>query len=195
MMQQILLLENRKVFMDNRIIENKAVIHFNKTKNLVLTGLLFSIAIVLSMVENSLPPLVIGIPGVKLGLSNIAVMYALFFLNKRQAFTITVLKAAFVILTRGIVAALLSLSGGVFSLIIMSLLLWIFKEKISYLLISIAGAIFHNIGQLAAISFLFTSVYIWAYLPVLLIAGVLAGIGTSALLKFILPAFKKLGLK
>jgi heptaprenyl diphosphate synthase len=181
--------------MDNRTIENKAAIHLNKTKSLVLAGLLFSIAIVLSAVENSLPSVIIGAPGVKLGLSNIAVMYALFFLNKRQAFTIAILKAMFVFLTRGIVAALLSLSGGVLSLLIMSVLLAVFKEKISYLLISIAGAVFHNIGQLIAISMLFTSVYIWAYLPVLLFSGVMAGIGTSALLRFILPAFKKLGLK
>ena len=181
--------------MDIKLQENKATISLNKTKRLVLTGLLFAIAIVLSMVENSFPPIMIVGPGVKLGLSNIAVMYALFFLNKSQAFTIAILKAMFVFLTRGIVAAFLSLSGGILSLIIMSILLMIFKQKISYLVISIFGAVFHNIGQMVAISFIFTSVYIWAYLPVLLFTGVLAGIATSALLKFILPAFKRLGLK
>jgi len=181
--------------MDNQIVVNKATKHLNKTKSLVLAGLLFSIAIVLSIVENSFPPLMVGIPGVKLGLSNISVMYALFFLHKGQAFSIAILKAMFVFLTRGFVAALLSLSGGMISLLIMIILLAIFKEKISYLMISIFGAVFHNIGQLVAISFIFTSIYIWAYLPVLLITGVLAGIATSTLLKFILPAFKKLGLK
>jgi heptaprenyl diphosphate synthase len=181
--------------MNNSILENKATKNLNRTKSLVLTGLMFAIAIVLSVVENSFPPIMLGAPGIKLGLSNIAVMYALFFLNKRQAFTIAILKAMFVFLTRGIIAALLSLSGGLVSLIIMSILLLIFKEKISYLMISIFGAVFHNVGQLVALSFLFTSVYIWAYLPVLLFTGVLAGIATSALLKFILPAFKKLGLK
>lgn len=181
--------------MDEKIIKNKAERNLNNTKSLVLTGLLFAIAMVLSMVENSFPPIVLAAPGVKLGLSNIAVMYALFFLNKRQAFTIAILKSMFVFLIRGFVSALLSLTGGILSLIIMSILLMIFKEKISYLIISIFGAVFHNIGQLIAISFIFTSVYIWAYLPVLLFTGVLAGIGTSALLKFILPAFKRIGLK
>lgn len=180
--------------MDNKL-ENKATVSLNKTKSLVLTGLLFAIAVVLSAVENSFPPIVFVVPGIKLGLSNVAVMYALFFLNKRQAFTIAILKAMFVFLIRGIVASLLSLTGGILSLLIMSILIMIFKEKISYLIISIFGAVFHNIGQLVAISFIFTSVYIWAYLPVLLFTGVLAGIATSALLKFILPAFKKLGLK
>ncbi len=194
MMTWILLLESRKVFMDEKII-SKAARNLNNTKSLVLTGLLFAIAMVLSLVENSFPPIVLAAPGVKLGLSNIAVMYALFFLNKRQAFTIAILKSMFVFLIRGFVSALLSLTGGILSLIIMSILLLIFKEKISYLIISIFGAVFHNIGQLIAISFIFTSVYIWAYLPVLLFTGVLAGIGTSALLKFILPAFKRIGLK
>lgn len=180
--------------MDNKIID-KSTTQFNNTKGLVLSGLLFAIAIVLSIAENSLPSIFIAVPGVKLGLSNIAVMYALFFLKKRQAFSIAILKAIFVFITRGLVAGFLSFSGGILSLIIMSMIIIVFKEKVSYLLISIVGAVAHNIGQIFAISVILTQVYIWAYLPVLLITGVLAGIATSTLLKFILPAFKKLGLK
>lgn len=179
--------------MDNNI--DKSSNSIKKTKGLVLTGLLFAIAIVLSIIENSLPSVVIGVSGVKLGLSNIAVMYALFFLTKKQAFIIAFLKSFFVFSTRGAIAGALSLTGGLMSLIIMIVLMLIFKKKISYLIISIFGAIFHNIGQLLAVSIIYTSIYIWAYLPVLLLAGVLAGIGTSTLLKFVLPAFKKLGLK
>lgn len=181
--------------MDNKLYEDKAAINLGRTKRLVLTGLLFAVAMVLSVVENSFPPIMVGAPGVKFGLSNIAVMYALFFLNKRQAFTIVILKAGFVFLTRGLIASFLSLSGGMLSLIMMSILMFIFKKKISYLILSIFGAVFHNIGQLIAISFVFTTVYIWVYLPVLLISGILAGIATSILLKFILPAFQRVGLK
>lgn len=166
--------------------------NLQKTKALVLTSLLFAIALVLAVVENSLPPLPFAVPGVKLGLSNIAVMYALFFLHKRQAFAIAVLKALFVAITRGFIAGLLSFSGGILSLIVMSLLLWVFKEKISYFILSVFGAVFHNIGQFVVISFIYTSVYLWVYLPVLLVSGVFAGIATSALLKLILPAFKRL---
>jgi heptaprenyl diphosphate synthase len=53
---------------------------------LVLTSLIFAAALVLAVVENALPPLPIAVPGVKFGLSNIAVMYALFFLGRKQAF-------------------------------------------------------------------------------------------------------------
>lgn len=163
------------------------------TKKLVLTALLFAVALVLSVVENSFtPPVTFIAPGVKLGLSNIAVMYALFFLEKRQAFTIAILKALFVFITRGPIAGLLSLSGGILSLVVMILLLVIFRDKISYLVLSIFGSVSHNVGQFVVISLLYTNMYLWVYLPVLLFAGVIAGVATSTLLRFILPAFKRL---
>jgi len=165
-----------------------------KIKLLVLTSLLFAIALVLSIVENSLPSIsfLVPVPGVKLGLSNIAVMYALFFLNKKPAFTIAVLKGLFVVMTRGTIAGILSLSGGLLSVIVMALLMAVFKDKISYLILSIFGAIMHNVGQFIVVSVIYSNVYLWVYLPVLLISGVVAGIATSTLLRFILPAFNRL---
>ena len=181
--------------MDQNNKKHQADTNLSKTKRMVLMGLLFALALVLSLVENSLPPLPIAVPGIKLGLSNIIVMYTLFFLGKKEAYTIAILKAGFVFLTRGTVSAFLSLSGGVLSVTIMVILMIIFKEKISYLIISIFGSVFHNIGQFIAISIVYTNMYLWAYLPVLLVSGIIAGFVTSTLLRFILPAFKKLGLK
>lgn len=174
------------------ILMNRAAKTLSKTKLLVLTALLFAVALVLSVVENSLPTIPLAVPGVKLGLSNIAVMYALFFLDKKPAFLIAVLKATFVLITRGPISGLLSLCGGLLSLAAMSLLIFIFKDKISYFVLSIFGSVFHNIGQFVAISFIYTNMYLWFYLPFLLIAGVVAGMATSVLLKLILPAFKRL---
>ena len=171
---------------------NESPGHLKKTKLLVLTAMLFAIALVLSVVENSLPPIPFVVPGVKLGLSNIVVMFALFFLDKKQAFAIAILKAGFVFMTRGMIAGVLSFSGGILSLVIMIVLMVLFRDKISYLVLSIFGAIFHNVGQLAAISILYTNINLLVYLPVLLIAGVIAGIATSTMLKVILPAFKRL---
>jgi heptaprenyl diphosphate synthase len=139
--------------------------------------------------------LAIGVPGVKLGLSNIAVMYALFLLDKKQAFTIAALKAVFVFVTRGLTAGILSFCGGMLSILVMLLLILIFKDSISYLILSIFGAVAHNLGQITAISVIYTNIALWVYLPVLLIAGVVAGIATSTLLRFILPAFRRAGLK
>lgn len=163
---------------------------YQKTRLLVLTGLMLAVAIVLSVVENMLPPLPIPVPGVKFGLSNIAVMYALFFLGKKQAFTIALLKSVFVFATRGMIASLLSLAGGILSLVVMITLLAIFGKRISYLMISLFGAVAHNLGQFLVITLLYTDLAILGYLPLLMVSGILAGIATATLLKFILPAFR-----
>lgn len=181
--------------MKEKAIQKKSEKNIKKTKGIVLSGLLFSVALVLSIVENSLPPILIAVPGVKFGLSNIAVMYALFFLTKRQAYSIAILKAIFVFATRGAMAGILSLSGGILSLTIMIILSFIFRDKISYLVISIFGSVFHNIGQLVTVTFILNNIYIWGYFPVLLVSGIIAGFVTSTLLRFILPAFQKLDLK
>lgn len=159
---------------------------------MVLTAMVFATALVLAIVENMLPPLPIAIPGVKFGLSNIAVMYALFFLGAKQAYTISILKALFVFSTRGAVASALSLAGGFLSVTVMAVLLMLFREKLSYLIISIFGAVSHNIGQFVVILLLYAGMNMWIYLPVLLVSGIIAGIVTSMLLRFILPALQKL---
>lgn len=178
--------------MERMNIDNTKSQGFGKTKQLVLTALMFAVALVLSIIEGILPPVPIPVPGVKFGLSNIAVMYALFFLSKSQAYTIAVLKAVFIFVTRGAIAGALSFCGGILSIVIMAVLMLLFKKRVSYLILSIAGAVAHNIGQFIAITFIYIGMNLWAYLPVLLISGVLAGIVTAVLLKFILPAFKKL---
>ncbi len=158
---------------------------------MVLTGMLFAAAIVLSIVESILPA-PIPVPGVKFGLSNIVVMYALFFLRKQDAFFIAVLKGLFAALTRGIVAGLLSTLGGLSSVLVMLLLMKGLKEKGSLFLYSMFGALAHNLGQFVVISFIYTNIGLWYYLPVLIIAGAAAGMITAVLLNVIMPALKRL---
>lgn len=162
-----------------------------KTKMLVLTGLLFAVSLVLAVLENMIP-MPIAVPGVKFGLSNIVVMYALFFVGTKQAYGIAVLKAMFVTITRGMVAGALSLSGGVLAITVMLILLAVSKKKASYSITSIAGAISHNIGQFIVISLIYTGTNVWFYFPVLIVSGLIAGLLTAGLLRIILPAVKKL---
>ena len=178
--------------MDGKTYPNDRNKERNKTQMLVLTSLIFAAALVLAVVEDMLPPLPLAVPGVKFGLSNIAVMYALFFLGKKQAYTIGILKSLFVFVTRGGIASLLSLTGGLLSITVMILLMALFREKITYLIISIFGAVFHNVGQFIVISVIYTGMNMWAYFPVLLLSGPAAGIVTSTLLRFIMPAFNRL---
>ncbi len=162
----------------------------SKARNITYLAMLFAVAIVLSFLESLLPPMPYLPPGFKLGLSNIATMYALFFMGKSKAFIIAVLKSAFVFATRGGMSFILSLSGGIISLCVMILLSYLFKDKISYLLLSVSGAIFHNLGQLLVLTLVMYNTYALWYTPVLLISGVIMGSVTGSLLRVVMPALK-----
>lgn len=163
-----------------------------KTKNVALSGLLFALALALSFIESTIAPLLGLMPGIKIGLANVVVMYALFFMGTRQALLLVVLKAFFVFLTRGAVAGFLSLSGGLLSLFIMVLLQHL-PVKPTYFILSVCGAVFHNMGQLIAASLVLSSAFALGYAPVLLISGLVMGAVTSLSLKAVLPALQKLG--
>jgi heptaprenyl diphosphate synthase len=159
-----------------------------KTKKIVFLGLMLAIIIVLSALEHMLPPLPLLPPNVRIGLSNIVTMYCVLFVSRTSAVTLNLLKSLFVLLTRGPIAGLLSLCGGMLSIFVIILLIVIFRDRISYVTISVAGACFHNLGQYAAVSFLLASPYLMYYLPVLIVSGVAVGFLTGALLKLTLPA-------
>lgn len=158
-----------------------------KTKEITTTAMLMAVAIVLSIVESLIPNIIPVIPGVKLGLSNIVVMYALFFMRYRSVIAIVALKGAFAFMTRGMVAGMLSFSGGILSVVIMIFLGVVTLHKASYLILSIAGAITHNVGQFLVAMLIYYGLNITFYLPILIISGLVAGIVTSMLLKITLP--------
>lgn len=162
-------------------------------RRLTLSALLLATAIVLAILEGFLPDLPAFLPpGVKLGLSNIPVMYALLFVRKSDAFVIAAMKSLFVTLTRAPFTGLISLCGGMCALLMMLLLVSLFGEKLSLFLLSITGAVFHNIGQLVCVSLLYQTA-LWFYLPLLLPAGIATGALTALLLRFISPVFHKIG--
>lgn len=167
-------------------------INKNRTRNLVMTGILFALAIVVSILEGMLPPLPVPVPGIKIGLSNIIVMYTVYFLGFKQAYSIAVLKSLFVTITRGVIAGSLSLTGGILSITVMLVIIYLTKKKASYAITSISGAISHNIGQFIVIMIIYTGTNVWFYFPVLIISGVITGLLTAGILRVILPALKKL---
>lgn len=166
-----------------------------KVKRLALMGLLFALAMALSFLESLLPALPMLPPGIRLGLSNIVTMYALFVLGPVSGYTIAILKALFVLLTRGAVAAAMSAAGGVFSVTIMLLLSLLPGIKEQYLLLSVFGGAAHNIGQLVMARFIINNQYVWYYFPVLLVAGLLMGAITGMALRVVLPYLNRLNLK
>ena len=157
----------------------------NPARRIAFSGLMLALAIALSFFESSLPSLPILLPGAKLGLSNIVTMYAVFFLGAARAFTIAVLKSLFVLLTRGATGAFLSLLGGLLSVLVM---LIISKYGgISKYVVSIGGAVAHNVGQLIGAVIILQNKAVFYYLPMLLVCGIMVGMLTGCLLRFVAP--------
>lgn len=163
-----------------------------KTRKIALMGLLFALMSALSFFESMLTPWLGLPPGVKIGLANIVVMYALLCLGKGSALTLTLLKSLFVLLTRGATAGALSLGGGMLAFVAMALLYGP-KRKVSLFILSTSSAILHNLGQLLILKLLMRSVYTLYYMPILLVSGLVMGALTAGCLAAMAPALKRLG--
>ena len=145
-----------------------------KAKDVALTGMLFALAIALSWMESCITPLLGLMPAMKLGLSNVVVMYALMFLRTRTAWMLVGLKALFAFLTRGATAGILSGCGGARSLLVVGGPLYL-RIPVSGYVFCVCGALAHNLGQLVAASVVLSSAMALAYAPVLLVAGIVVG--------------------
>ena len=155
-------------------------------------GLLTALTAALNFAEGLIPALPMLPPGVKLGLANIVVAYALFYLDSGSAFALALLKSGFVLLTRGLSAGWMSLAGGLLSLGVMALARRCFsQEPRRYYLVSVPGAVSHNLGQLCAAAALLKSWAVFYSLPFLVLSGILMGYVTAALLRVALPALKR----
>ena len=147
-----------------------------KTKKIAQIGMLVAAAFVLSYVE-SLLPFSFGIMGIKIGLSNLVVVLSLYECSLKQTFGIALIRILLVGLTFGNLSMMLySLAGGMLSLAVMAALKH--SGRFSVYGVSIAGGVFHNIGQiLVAVAVLRQKGLIFYYLPFLLAAGCVAGAG------------------
>ena len=164
-----------------------------KAKNVARLGMLFALAIALSFCESCLTPLLGLMPAMKLGLSNIVVMYALLYLSKRQALALVLLKALFALLPRGVSAGFLSLCGGLVSWGVLCLLL-VLPLPVTGYIFSVSGALAHNVGQLCGAAVLLSDRMALSYAPVLLAAGVAVGSLTCGVSRAVFPALGKTGL-
>ena len=155
----------------------------NRTKKLTVLAMTLSFALILSFVESRIPALV-AIPGIKAGLANIAVIFALYKLGAREAVVVSILRILIVSMLFGSVASLIySIAGAVLSLSIMILLKKL--TPLTTVAVSVCGGVMHNVGQIVAASFMLNTNVVVYYLPFLLVSGTLAGIAigiASALL-------------
>ena len=146
----------------------------SKARRVALYGMLTALAFILSYVE-SLVPVTAGIPGVKLGLANLVVVIALYTLDLKGAFVISVVRIVLSGLTfGGLFSMLYSLAGGLFSFAVMAILSR--KKLFGTVGVSVCGGVAHNIGQLLVAMAVLETESVWYYFPVLLIAGSVAGV-------------------
>lgn len=157
-----------------------------KTNRITKIGLLVTVALMVSYLETFLPA--IPIPGVKVGLSNIVILYALYSMSVYDAAYILFLRIGLSTLLFSSVAALAySLFGGLVSLLLMYFLIKVTKEKISIYSVSATGAIFHNLTQiLVAVIILKTPAIIYLIPWTIIVSigtGLFVGITTKYMLK------------
>lgn len=159
-------------------------------RRVALWGILCALAVVLGFFEH-LVPLPIPIPGVKLGLANLAVVITLYLMGPRDAAAIAVLRVLLSALAyQGPSGLLFSLAGCLLSVLAMM------TAKrcgcFSVVGVSLAGGVAHNIGQLAMASILVqTGGLIW-YLPVLLLSGLLTGLVIGLVATWVLRSFSSI---
>ena len=144
------------------------------TRKIAYMGMFIAVAMVFSYVE-SLIPVNIAVPGVKLGLANLVPIVVMFKMDVRSAWMISLIRVVLSALLFGNLSIMVySLAGAVLSLLVMTLCM---KLKIFGLLgTSILGAVSHNAGQIIMAAILMKSGNIMLYIPVLCISGTIAGI-------------------
>lgn len=144
------------------------------TKKTAFIGLAISLAMILSFVESQIPAFV-AIPGVKVGLPNLVIVFLLYKIGWKESVLVNVLRVVLVSLLFGNVQTLsFSLAGAALSLLGMILLKK--SEKFSPIAVSIAGGVLHNVGQILAACLWTQTPQIAYYLPVLLLSGTIAGV-------------------
>lgn len=163
-------------------------------KKIVYLSLLAAQAIVLSIIETQLP-VPIGVPGIKLGLANIITMVTLVFFSYSDTLIIILIRCVISSLFMGgPVLFMFSICGGILSATVMFLMLKYMRKLFSFIGMSIAGSIAHNIGQILVACFIMSDLSVAAYLPVLLVSGILMGCFVGICSTFMVRALKKLNL-
>lgn len=146
----------------------------SKTRQMALSAALTALALIFSYIEFLLP-LPMPAPGMKLGLSNLVILVALYRLGARNALTVNIVRILLAGLLFGNVFSMLySLAGGLLSFVVMCLLKQ--TNLFSMTGVSMAGGVAHNLGQIAVAALVVSDPRIFYYFPPLLLAGMLTGI-------------------
>lgn len=157
-----------------------------KVQKMALLGVLTAAAIVIAILESFIPS--VGIPGVKMGLTNIVILIILYELGIWEAVVVNLLRVLVVSLVRGTFLSmgfLMSLTGAALSLGIM-ILFYLLIKKFSIIGVSVIGSLFHVAGQILIAMIYLGSAYIFLYLPVIALSAIITGVFVGIVAKLII---------
>lgn len=156
------------------------------SRRIARVGVMLSMALVAGLVESFIPSAFI--PGIRLGLANVVILFALYVFGYGEAFIIALLKAILVAILRGSFFSMggyMALAGTMLSFLVMALLR-LLLQKLSVIGVSIFGSLSHVFGQVF-VAYIYVGPAIWGYLPWLLLfsfgSGILTGVLCFLLLK------------
>lgn len=158
----------------------------NQSKATAFIGVCTALAMVFAYIEAVIPPLFVAVPGIKMGLPNIVIVFLLYRRGPAVAASVSLLRILLISMLFGNAMALAySLAGGALSLLVMTLLRKL--GGFSPVGVSVAGGVSHNVGQILMAMWLLETAELGYYLVVLTvtgtISGILIGLGGAALIK------------
>lgn len=155
----------------------------NSTRRLTLSALLVAVMLILGYIESFIP--VGGVPGIKIGLSNSVLLLAVYWLGIPTAFLLMAAKVLLSgLLFAGVSGMMYALAGGLLSMIVMSAL---YKVRgFSPVVIGMAGAVFHNVGQVGLAMIILQTDKLVYYMAVLMLVGLATGFTTGTVAKLLM---------
>ena len=161
----------------------------SKSKKITTLAILVTLALMLSFVESQIPPIV-PIPGIKIGLTNVIILFVLYKFGIKEACLVSVIRVGLVALLFGNLQSMLfSLSGATLSIVGMALLKQV--PKFSLIGVSVVGAVCHNIGQIIMACIIMETNIIVYYLPFLLVSATLTGVVIGIVVGLVVKRFEK----
>ena len=147
----------------------------NKVKDIAFYGMCISLALALAYIEVLMPPLFASVPGIKMGLPNIILVFLLYRKGVIPAAMVSLMRILLVTLLFGnTMAFFYSLAGGVLSMAVMAVI-----KRLKFLSttgVSVAGAVTHNVGQILVAMLILNTAELGYYLIVLAVTGTIAGV-------------------
>ncbi|MBR2741986.1 MAG: Gx transporter family protein [Clostridia bacterium] len=148
-----------------------------KAYDIAILAILTTLALVLSLFDNMLSLLIpIPLPGFKIGVANLVTLFLVMYFSLPKALCVVFLRCFISSMySGGVTVFLISLSGGILSVLAMYFIKYVLKENVSQIGISIFGAACHNLGQVIMVILLLMSPSYIFYLPILLIVSLVTG--------------------